>query len=112
MTAAASAVAVIAEIGMWSLIPFVVIGMTGSAVRRVGREGPRDALAVAGMTVVTSQIGPVISWVVTHMHVIGYRQPAVGAVAHVALLSGNEMPARHTGCGGAIVAAVTSTEHL
>lgn len=33
-------------------------------------------------------------------------------MAHVALLSGNEVPARHTGCGGAVVTTVAGTENL
>lgn len=73
MTAAACAIAVIAEVAMRSLSPLVVIGMTGGTVRRIGRERPRDALAVAGMTIVTGQVGSVISRIVAHMHVVGYR---------------------------------------
>jgi hypothetical protein len=87
--------------------------MTCRAVRRIGREWPGHSLTVAGMTLRTTQVGPVITRIVTaHMVVIRCRQPAAGAMAAVTLLRSDKVSTRHTSGSSTIVTAVTGADDI
>lgn len=90
----------------------VVIRVTTGAGIGIGRTWPGYGLAVAGMTVVTTQITSMITRVVAgYMAVVGHRQPAVGGMTIVALYSRHEMTVGLTRRGGAVMAGVAVAGH-
>ena len=91
----------------------VVAGMTARTVGRIGWRGPGYNLAVAGVAVPAAQSRPMITRIVAaSMHISRSRQPSVGCMANIALLGGYEVTRRGTGCGGAIVAAAATADHI
>jgi hypothetical protein len=90
---ATTAVRIVTQAIVPTLTGIIVSGMatrTGSGIVRIP---PGYYFAVAGMTVVTAQIGTMIPRIVgRYMTIATHRCPATCGVTAIALLGGYEMP--------------------
>lgn len=75
-----------------------ILGMAASTIGLVSRGWPGDLLTVAAMTALTTEVGRMITRIGrTAVTELQRRCPAGGAMTHIALLTGNKVPAVFAG---------------
>ena len=113
VAAAACTIPILADRSSVMVTRAVLVCMTGRTIRCVCRESPGYRLIIAGMAIVTAQIGSVVTRVVAGDMSIGRRgQPPGGRMAVVTLLGGDKVAGWLAGCRAAIMATGTVTRHI
>lgn len=98
MAAAVSAVTISTDAVVLVYARLVITLVTAGTVRLIGRETPRDVLAITGVTVGASKILAMVAGVISRHVRKDHGQPAVGGMTIVAFLISNKVTARLVAC--------------